>query len=135
MLHLPSLQEAVQWLQTQVTGALRTDSRKLQPGDGFLAWPGAATDARQHVAGALAAGAAACLVEQAGAEAFAEGDAFGGTVDVHAGGFGDAVAADDDGAFELGEVFDLFADFAVADVAFVGRVAAEGVEVERPRHR
>jgi len=74
MLHLPSPQEAVQWLQTQVTGALRTDSRKLQPGDGFLAWPGAATDARQHVAGALAAGAAACLVEQAGAEAFAFDD-------------------------------------------------------------
>jgi len=74
MLHLLSLHEAVHWLQTRVTGNLRTDSRQLQPGDGFLAWPGAATDARQHVVGALAAGAAACLVEQAGIEGFAFDD-------------------------------------------------------------
>ena len=74
MLHFANPQEAVRWLQTQVTGTLRTDSRQLQPGDGFLAWPGAAVDARQHVAGALAAGAAACLVEQSGAEDFAFDD-------------------------------------------------------------
>jgi UDP-N-acetylmuramyl-tripeptide synthetase len=74
MLHLQSLQEAVRWLQTQVAGTLRTDSRQLQPGDGFLAWPGAAADARKHVAGALAAGAAACVVEQQGVEGFAFDD-------------------------------------------------------------
>ncbi|MBK1684733.1 UDP-N-acetylmuramoyl-L-alanyl-D-glutamate--2,6-diaminopimelate ligase [Rhodoferax fermentans] len=74
MRHLSSPQEAVSWLRAQVSGNLRTDSRQLLPGDGFLAWPGAAVDARQHVAGALAKGAAACLVEQSGAEAFAFDD-------------------------------------------------------------
>ena len=39
-------------------------------GDGFVAWPGAATDGRRHVAAALAQGAAACLVEAEGVEAF-----------------------------------------------------------------
>ncbi len=63
-------QEAAAWLRTHVTGALRTDSRQVRPGDGFLAWPGAAVDARTHVAAALAAGAGACLVEQGGVEAF-----------------------------------------------------------------
>lgn len=74
MRYLSSPQEAVSWLRAQVRGNLRTDSRQLQPGDGFLAWPGAAVDARQHVAGALSKGAAACLVEQSGAEAFAFDD-------------------------------------------------------------
>ncbi|OIP23483.1 MAG: hypothetical protein AUK52_04405 [Comamonadaceae bacterium CG2_30_60_41] len=71
MLQLQTPQEAARWLQARVTGTLRTDSRLLHPGDGFLAWPGAATDARAHVAGALAAGAAACLVEHEGAARFA----------------------------------------------------------------
>ncbi len=67
-LHTPTL--AVAWLRARVTGEIRTDSRKVCPGDAFLAWPGAAVDARAHVAAALAAGAAACLVEQSGMEAF-----------------------------------------------------------------
>ena len=67
-LHTPS--EAAQWLHSRVTGSLQTDSRQVQPGDGFIAWPGAATDARQHVAGALARGAAACLVEHEGVSSF-----------------------------------------------------------------
>ena len=62
--------EAVHWLRARVTGTLHTDSRQIQPGDGFIAWPGAATDGRAHVADALVRGATACLVEQAGAEAF-----------------------------------------------------------------
>lgn len=66
--------EAAHWLRSNVTGTLRTDSRRVRPGDGFLAWPGAAVDARAHVAGALAAGAGACLVEQSGVEAFAWDD-------------------------------------------------------------
>lgn len=70
MRELQSIPEAVQWLRRQVTGVLRTDSRQLRPGDAFLAWPGAAVDARAHVAKALAAGAAACLVEQRGVERF-----------------------------------------------------------------
>ena len=67
---LTSSQDAVQWLRERVTGTLQTDSRLVTPGDGFIAWPGAATDGRAHVADALVRGAAACLVEQAGVEAF-----------------------------------------------------------------
>ena len=67
-LHSPA--DAVRWLRSHVTGALRTDSRRVAPGDGFIAWPGAATDGRSHVPAALAAGAAACLVEQDGVAAF-----------------------------------------------------------------
>ncbi len=62
--------EAVQWLRTRVTGTLQTDSRLIAPGDGFIAWPGAATDGRTHVASAMARGATACLVEQSGVEPF-----------------------------------------------------------------
>ncbi len=61
-LHTPS--QAAQWLREHVTGTLQSDSRKLQAGDGFIAWPGAAVDARQFVPAALKTGAAACLVEQ-----------------------------------------------------------------------
>jgi len=67
-LHSPAT--AATWLLGQVTGTLRSDSRQVAPGDGFLAWPGAAHDARAHVSAALAQGAAACLVERAGAEPF-----------------------------------------------------------------
>ena len=70
MLELATPLEAAKWLRTRVTGTLQADSRKVQPGDGFIAWPGAATDARQHVAAALASGAQACLVERTGAEAY-----------------------------------------------------------------
>jgi UDP-N-acetylmuramoyl-L-alanyl-D-glutamate--2,6-diaminopimelate ligase len=69
MLH--SSTQAAQWLQQHVTGTLRTDSRAVQPGDGFIAWPGAAVDGRSFVPSALASGACACLVESAGADAFA----------------------------------------------------------------
>ncbi len=62
--------QAVQWLRERVTGTLQTDSRRVQPGDGFIAWPGAATDGRTHVGDALVRGATACLVEQDGAEPF-----------------------------------------------------------------
>jgi UDP-N-acetylmuramyl-tripeptide synthetase len=72
-LHTPS--QAAQWLQSRVTGTLQIDSRKVRPGDGFIAWPGAATDGRQHVPSALANGAVACLVEQSGLERFAFVDA------------------------------------------------------------
>ncbi|MFM8666535.1 MAG: bifunctional UDP-N-acetylmuramoyl-L-alanyl-D-glutamate--2,6-diaminopimelate ligase MurE/UDP-N-acetylmuramoyl-tripeptide--D-alanyl-D-alanine ligase MurF [Betaproteobacteria bacterium] len=46
------------------------DSRAVRPGDAFVAWPGAAHDARQFVQAALSAGAVACLVDQAGVEAY-----------------------------------------------------------------
>ena len=68
VLHTPK--EAAQWLRERVRGRLHTDSRQVAPGDGFIAWPGAATDGRRFVADALAQGASACLVEQDGAQAF-----------------------------------------------------------------
>jgi UDP-N-acetylmuramoyl-L-alanyl-D-glutamate--2,6-diaminopimelate ligase len=70
MQELRSVHEAAQWLRARVTGELHCDSRKVGPGDGFIAWPGAATDGRQYVQVALAQGAAACLVEREGVEAF-----------------------------------------------------------------
>ena len=65
-LHSP--QEAARWLRQRVTGVLRTDSRQVQPGDGFIAWPGAVTDGRQYLDKALAQGAAACLMAAEGCE-------------------------------------------------------------------
>ena len=67
-LHTPT--QAVQWLRERVTGTLQCDSRRIVPGDGFIAWPGAATDGRRHVPAAIGQGAAACLVEREGVEAF-----------------------------------------------------------------
>ena len=66
MLELDSPTQAAAWLRRRVTGTLRTDSRNLAPGDGFIAWPGAANDARAHVQNALVRGASACLVERSG---------------------------------------------------------------------
>ena len=67
---LATPQAAASWLQQRITGTLRSDSRHVRQGDGFLAWPGAATDARRYVADVLAEGASACLVEADGAQAF-----------------------------------------------------------------
>ena len=61
---------AAAWLKERVRGTLCSDSRRVRPGDAFIAWPGHAGDGRRHVAAALAAGAAACLVENAGAEVY-----------------------------------------------------------------
>ncbi len=68
--HLKSPEAAARWLQSWVTGTLRTDSRLVQPGDGFIAWPGQVADGRQYVQAALEAGAATCIVELEGVEAF-----------------------------------------------------------------
>jgi len=67
---LETLPQVQAWLRARASGTLRTDSRQVEPGDAFIAWPGAATDGRAHVAGALARGAAACLVEAQGVQAF-----------------------------------------------------------------
>jgi UDP-N-acetylmuramyl-tripeptide synthetase len=64
----------VSWLKARVNAGLQCDSRSLQPGDGFIAWPGAATDGRRFVAEVLAGGCTAVLVEQSGAEAFGFND-------------------------------------------------------------
>ena len=62
---------AASWLTAHVRGTLHSDSRRVQPGDGFIAWPGAVHDGRQFVLPALSAGAAACLVEDDDVAAFA----------------------------------------------------------------
>ena len=71
-LHTP--QDAADWLHARVQGSLGTDSRYINAGDGFIAWPGAAADARQYVGEALGAGAGACLVEMGGIEAYGFSD-------------------------------------------------------------
>ncbi|MFN7725706.1 MAG: UDP-N-acetylmuramoyl-L-alanyl-D-glutamate--2,6-diaminopimelate ligase [Rubrivivax sp.] len=73
--HLKSPEAAARWLKSWVTGTLRADSRRVQPGDAFIAWPGYANDGRAYVAQALAAGATTCLVEEQGVEAFGFEDA------------------------------------------------------------
>ena len=70
MLVLRTPQQAADWLRARVGGEVHCDSRKVGAGDGFIAWPGAATDGRKFVNGALQQGAKACLVEHAGSEAY-----------------------------------------------------------------
>jgi UDP-N-acetylmuramoyl-L-alanyl-D-glutamate--2,6-diaminopimelate ligase len=72
---LKSPAAAGRWLKSWVTGTLRTDSRAVQPGDGFIAWPGYANDGRRFVGAALAAGASTCLVEEAEVAPFGFEDA------------------------------------------------------------
>ncbi|NBT09952.1 MAG: bifunctional UDP-N-acetylmuramoyl-L-alanyl-D-glutamate--2,6-diaminopimelate ligase MurE/UDP-N-acetylmuramoyl-tripeptide--D-alanyl-D-alanine ligase MurF [Betaproteobacteria bacterium] len=70
LLHLNSVEQALDWLRAAGARRLVVDSRAVTAGDAFLAWPGAAHDARRFVPQALAAGACACLVAQEGVEAF-----------------------------------------------------------------
>ena len=71
---LHSVHAAEGWLRARGAAALRIDSRGVRAGDAFVAWPGFATDGRRFVRDALAAGAAACLVEDDGVDAFAFDD-------------------------------------------------------------
>ncbi|HRK37017.1 MAG TPA: UDP-N-acetylmuramoyl-L-alanyl-D-glutamate--2,6-diaminopimelate ligase [Burkholderiaceae bacterium] len=63
---LPDVAAAVTWLRSQGARRLQSDSRQVQSGDAFVAWPGFASDGRQYVPAARAAGAVACLVEAQG---------------------------------------------------------------------
>lgn len=76
MEQLQNLQQVLQWLRdrTGTQASLRIDSRHIQPGDVFIAWPGAAHDGRQFIASALERGASACLMEAEGSDAFATPD-------------------------------------------------------------
>ncbi len=74
MLLLSTPQAAAQWLRARAIGSLYADSRTVQTGDAFLAWPSGATDPRSFVAMALQQGAGACLVEQDGVEEFSWND-------------------------------------------------------------
>jgi MurE/MurF fusion protein len=69
MIQLNNPTEAVEWLKANVKGEFRIDSRDIQTGDGFIAWPGAAVDGRLYVKAALQKGATACLVEHSELEA------------------------------------------------------------------
>lgn len=76
MMRLETVDQAASWLRSHVgAAALHTSSRRIQTGDAFIAWPGAATDGRQYVATALQAGASCCLVESAGVQAYGFEDA------------------------------------------------------------
>jgi UDP-N-acetylmuramoyl-L-alanyl-D-glutamate--2,6-diaminopimelate ligase len=68
--HLADTRAACEWLVHRGARGLSTDSRRVQRGDAFIAWPGYALDGRQYVSMALEAGAAACLVEAEGVAAF-----------------------------------------------------------------
>ena len=63
MIQLSNPTEVVSWLKANVKGELRINSKDIQNGDGFIAWPGSAVDGRQYVESALKNGASACLVE------------------------------------------------------------------------
>jgi UDP-N-acetylmuramyl-tripeptide synthetase len=77
LLTLPDIDDALAWMldRTGPLAMLHTDSRRITPGDVFIAWPGHAQDGRAHVGAALAAGAAACLVESAGVDVWRFDDA------------------------------------------------------------
>ncbi|MEO7008126.1 MAG: Mur ligase domain-containing protein, partial [Caldimonas sp.] len=70
MARLDSRAAAHAWLVLRRARALVADSRRVTPGDAFIAWPGQASDGRRHVAAAIAAGASACLVEEDGVEGY-----------------------------------------------------------------
>ncbi|MEZ5645821.1 MAG: UDP-N-acetylmuramoyl-L-alanyl-D-glutamate--2,6-diaminopimelate ligase [Burkholderiaceae bacterium] len=74
MRHLNDMADTLDWLRGRVTGELQIDSRRVRPGDAFIAWPGAATDGRHYVGAALAAGASLVLVEREGLEAWSFDD-------------------------------------------------------------
>ncbi|HUH40911.1 MAG TPA: Mur ligase domain-containing protein, partial [Castellaniella sp.] len=66
--------DILSWLDERVdrTADLCLDSRQVRPGDVFFACPGISTDGRQYIDQAIAAGAAAVLV-QAGAAGASQG--------------------------------------------------------------
>ncbi|HNU10227.1 MAG TPA: UDP-N-acetylmuramoyl-L-alanyl-D-glutamate--2,6-diaminopimelate ligase [Rubrivivax sp.] len=75
LLRLDSPSAALHFIAGHGCTGLCADSRRLRAGDAFLAWPGHGGDGRRHVQQALAAGAAACLVEAEGVRAYAWTDA------------------------------------------------------------
>ena len=61
-----TLDALLAWLRERGATGLCADSRQIRPGDAFVAWPGAAADARRFVRAALEAGAVAAVVEAQG---------------------------------------------------------------------
>ncbi len=65
-----AVMHALQAAGVSATAPWTCDSREIRSGDVFVAWPGAATDGRRHLADAFGRGAVAALVEDDGADAF-----------------------------------------------------------------
>lgn len=64
-------QKTVDWLKAIAPSAqLTADSRRVKPGDVFIAYPGDAGDGRNYIAQAIEAGAHAVLLEELGAFAW-----------------------------------------------------------------
>lgn len=62
----PDIKDIVEWLRAKASGEhLSSDSRRIQPGDVFLAYPGDANDGRNYIAQAIERGAAAVLYDDA----------------------------------------------------------------------
>ncbi len=72
-LHL-SLSSLPSELANLVVNGLQLDSRKVEPGNLFIAYPGLHSDGRDYLAQAKMAGAVAALVEGEGFQAFGETD-------------------------------------------------------------
>ncbi|MEO7152502.1 MAG: UDP-N-acetylmuramoyl-L-alanyl-D-glutamate--2,6-diaminopimelate ligase [Burkholderiaceae bacterium] len=72
---LDSVDAALAFMATRGVRALASDSRRVAPGSAFIAWLGQTTDGRRYVPAALAAGAAACLVEAEGVASYGFDDA------------------------------------------------------------
>lgn len=68
-----TLDEALRWVREKAApgASLRLDSRRIAPGDVFLAVPGLSADGRSFFCAAAEKGAGAVLYEARGAEAFA----------------------------------------------------------------
>ncbi|TFW29111.1 UDP-N-acetylmuramoyl-L-alanyl-D-glutamate--2,6-diaminopimelate ligase [Massilia horti] len=62
-----SLHDICQWIRAAAPGGrLVSDSRRVQPGDVFFAYPGEASDGRQYIASAIGQGAAAVVYDERG---------------------------------------------------------------------
>ncbi len=72
---LASTHAALDFLRAHGATGLSSDTRRMQQGDAFIAWPGLAVDPRRYVNAALGAGASACLVDADGVAPFAFDDA------------------------------------------------------------
>lgn len=75
MVALDSVAAALDFLRASGAAGLVSDTRRLQRGEAFVAWPGLAVDPRRYVGAALADGAPACLVDAEGVAAYGFDDA------------------------------------------------------------
>ena len=71
---LHSVDEALHWLQVRGVTGLQSDSRRVQPGDAFLAWAGRLRDGRAYLDAARQSGARAAIIDANGWESSAHTD-------------------------------------------------------------